>query len=135
MPLGIKTELLSIARVSWGLTVHVPAAKTGSFVRNGKDAFRGKQKVLSVPTDTPTDALDWLILQLNGLPAGTTIESAEHEGLKVPATSNEAVKAFAEITKNEVIVASHLDEIAKAKRNISEKLSELFDSVSHPPIK
>lgn len=135
LPSKIKAQPLSIARVSWGLAIHIPSAKVGTLARSGRDVFRGKQKVMSAPEVTRVEALDWLVHQLNTLPDGTTLESAEHEQVLIPSTPKDAVVAFAGLESEKATVRDLLQAISKAKAEISLSLKGLFETIKHPPIR
>jgi hypothetical protein len=134
VPPGIKEQALDLARVSWGLSVPVPSAKTNNLIKIGNAAYRGKQKVFAIPEAVPGEALEWLVHQFNGLADGMTFESAEREKLLVPATPEDAVNAFKRLVSERTVIDGLLAAISKAKDRIETTLRGLFQSESHPPI-
>ncbi len=75
-----------------------------------------------------------LVHQLNQKLEGTTLDSAEHEGLRIPATPAKAVKAFQTIDTGRAKINDLLQIISSAKSDISNALGALFQPLEHPAI-
>lgn len=131
IPSGIATLALGRAKVRWNLRIVTPTAKLAKLARQGCRIVAGRAVAIEADDTAPEEALDWLTGQLRqcGLHA---LDAAEQAGLLIPATPQDAEKAWALLQEEKMKINARMERIAAVKEEIAARLDGLFARTQHP---
>ena len=131
VPAGMATRELGRAKVRWGVYIVTPGAKLIRLERRERRIMAGRAVAIEADATVSEEALDWLTGQLRQS-GRYDLQVAEKTGLLIPATPQDAEKAWNLLQGEKVKIKALLERIAVIKEDIAARLEGLFERVQHP---